>query len=173
VAEVGGLITGKLTRALAMNNKMKKILKTIYLYCVIMSLFTCNSPYSEKLFPMEQFLQGGWYKIGLKAFNSDTNNIYFDTNTTIEMLYFENHNLKQYERYNNYSELFLWSFLADSTYLYRKNDTIDINSQILIHNDTLLISVPNYMQYNIFLRYNSSSLPSSWPDSIVISSYKQ
>ena len=122
---------------------------------------------------MEQFLQGGWYRIGLKAFNNDTNQIDFDTNTTIEMLYFENHNLKQYERNDNYAELYLWSFLADSTNLYRKNDTSEIISQILIHNDTLLISAYNYPQYNLFLRYNSSSLPSSWPDSILICSYKQ
>ena len=155
---------------IVLTNSIKiNLLITIYLIYVF--LLGCNSPYSEKLFPMEQFLQGGWYRIGERVFISDTNFTFSDTNTTREILFFKDHDLKQYMRIGDYVELYLWSFLADSTTLYRENDTLKINSRLLINNDTLFIYAHAYPQYNMFLRYNSSSLPSSWPDSIVITKY--
>jgi hypothetical protein len=143
--------------------------KSLLSLIILLFLFTCYSPYSDKLFPMEQFLQGGWYRIGSRAIG-DTGGVNFDINTTFEILFFKNHELKQYENNGNHVALYLWSFLADSIELYRKTDSISITSPLLINDDTLLIQ--KGIQYNLFFRYNSSSLPSSWPDSIVESSYK-
>lgn len=140
--------------------------KSIYSFFILLFLVTCNSPYSEKLFPMEKYLQGGWYRIGSRTIG-DTGGVYFDTNTTFEILFFKNHELKQYENNGNYVSLYSWSFLADSTTLYRKNDSIALNSALLIMGDTLLIQNHVYYQYDLFLRYDSTTLPRSWPDSIV------
>ncbi|MBN1576375.1 MAG: hypothetical protein JW913_07485 [Chitinispirillaceae bacterium] len=131
---------------------------------------SCNFPYSEKLFPMEQFLQGGWYRIGSTA---DTCvdvrflGTQMDTGTTIEVFFFSGNTWKQYYRQRDHIDLSIWRFLATDTSLYRSTDSIGGRTfDIVTSGDTLLIEKSPF--YFWFCRYHSSRLPGSWPDSIVV-----
>ena len=153
---------------------MKRLIP--YFVSSILFLVACNSPYSEKLYPTEQYLQGGWYRLGIRTIDSTGNisdSIYAkaDTNTAYEMFFFNGHSLIQYVRQDNYVELFSWSFLADSSTLYRKSDSISLTSNMIINGDTLMIMSATWYQYSVFCRYHSMSLPRSWPDSVVNSVY--
>jgi hypothetical protein len=138
---------------------------TSYLILFMPILLTCNPPYSVKLFPMEQYLQGGWYKVGYCLKNGSGCGPFDDTNTTIEVHFFKNHSWKQYYRQTNHVESYTWSFLADDSTLWRENDSTGGTFHIKTQVDTLLIDKDPY--YYLFCRYYSSSLPSSWPDSVV------
>ena len=130
---------------------------SIIVFLNLLFLF-CNPPYSEKLFPMELYLQGGWYKIGYSSSLSDIGPT-DDTLSTIEIHFFNKHIWQQYYRESNYVKLYTWTFLATDTMIYRKNDYTSQTINIRTRGDTLIIDKIPYFYY--FCRYNSLSLPSS------------
>jgi hypothetical protein len=83
---------------------------------------------------------------------------------TIEINFFNKHNWRQYYRETNYVRLYNWTFFADDSTLYRKNDSISDYLPIITRGDTLIIDKNPY--YYFFCRYFSRFLPGTWPDSI-------
>ena len=131
-------------------------------------LLSCDSPDMDRLFPMEEYLQGGWYRIGWTPDTSvDASSLgpTMDTTTTIEVFFFSGHTMEQYYRLTDHVEKYVWSFLATDTTLHRSNDSVSQTLWIHTLGDTLLIHKSPYYQW--FCRYYLDGVPSTWPDTVV------
>jgi hypothetical protein len=140
-------------------------MRTTTIYIILLaSLMSCSSPSTIKLFPMEQYLQGSWYRARCVTMNDSI--IYSnDTISTIEIHTFKNHSWVQYYKQFDHVEKYTWSFIADDTAIYRSTDSTGQALKIGTRGDTLVLNRNPY--YFLFCRYYSSALPNSWPDSLI------
>ena len=136
----------------------------VILMLFVLLLPSCLAPYSETLYPMERYLQGGWYRIGTGSASALSIGP-MDSAETFEIFFFKGRKFEQYCRKDDCVELFTWDFLADDTILYRTNHTVGRTYAIGTHGDTLLIDKEPW--YFWFCRYGAPGLPVSWPDSVV------
>jgi hypothetical protein len=134
------------------------------IYPILFGILLIYCGYNETIVdPNLKKLNNTWFRISYS-----NGQLYTDSTESFEILRFENKNMHQYLKYDNYVEYYKWHFDVWNDSIFKTYDNVNfwLCGAFYYHDDTLIIERTNFKA--LFLPCATQGPPVWWPDSTVI-----